>query len=292
MQSSHNSDKEAESAEQQGLLEGFHQWDPQDPQNARMLQLGAGKQEDVKDREPAQEMSCAVEPLQVDALLSRRRLQKIMERTEHEALEDDVPIIPAFEWEVDAGENLAGGVDQGGMPSPRGALLSETEAQRDFVRRVRARVRKVAAVKTHLSYNSIVREYMAEGEEMDLYAVFRRLQQLLLPKRTLRPHVSRPRPETSARFVRIHVSLSKVYNAPVRNVGDSGSSVSQSWNPAGRGHMPQGGYNAGGSAHSAHWQGGHMPFGHGGSMPSWHHGSGRFGAAPVVLGQSAMSGVA
>jgi len=290
-------------AGQDGILEGL-KFDPQDPDNARMLVPKPGAHGEAQDQEPGLEETCALAPSQVDVLLQKKRVQMILERTEHEAVEADAPVIPAFEYEADANTDQAAAGEFGGVSSPRAALLSETEAQRDFVRRVRGRIHKVAAVKTHLSYNTIVREYMAEGEEMDLFALFRQLQQLLLPKRTLRPHALKPRPEASARFVRVHVSLSKVYNAPIRNVDDGGAShqgsaptSSSGWNAGGPRALNSGGYasgyGAGGvpGAQPSFWQGGgfgSFPFGHNQQQPL---GGFSAGGAPSVLGQSSLVGV-
>jgi hypothetical protein len=129
-------------------------------------------------------------------------------------------MIPAFEREA----KLIGDDDIADISAfARGpgihGMVKATDAQIDFAKRIKARVRKISSVKTHLSYSSIVREF---GEEMIddtncIENLFEQLTKICRPKRTLRPeNVGMRKVETSAKMIKIHVSLAKVFHAPLR----------------------------------------------------------------------------
>ncbi|CAJ1344948.1 unnamed protein product [Effrenium voratum] len=116
-------------------------------------------------------------------------------------------LVPAFEDEARSLEQKEARED---------AIKKETAHQMEFRKRIQERTRRMATVKTHMSYKSIVREYGEEAEEGNFLELLERFQQFFQPKRTLRPSGARRRFESSVKVIRVHVSVAKVYDAPLR----------------------------------------------------------------------------
>lgn len=178
-----------------------------------------------------------------------RRIEKLVHRAEREGIDAERNLIPALERELprDQDEFLA---------DLKGSHL-QNDHQREFIRRVRARVKKVGTVKTHLSYKSIVREHGAEEEEQDLWVQLEKLAELFMPSRPLRPSGGERKMEVSAKQVRIHISLAKVYAAPVRCHDPNEGKVQQMQRPAPLtlgGSMPYGQAGWGGGFQSQGFQ--------------------------------------
>eukprot|EP00931_Biecheleriopsis_adriatica_P026090 TRINITY_DN15896_c0_g1_i1.p1 TRINITY_DN15896_c0_g1~~TRINITY_DN15896_c0_g1_i1.p1 ORF type:complete len:1745 (+),score=308.47 TRINITY_DN15896_c0_g1_i1:250-5235(+) len=189
-------------------------FDPQDPENAKML---------AESPAPKALPGYDTERLLLESSLGRKakssskagpvrskRIQKLLQRSEREGVDTERVLVPAFEKEVkdDQEEKIA-------TTDPT-SKFADTSHRREFVRRVRERVRKVAAVKSHISYSSIVTEHTSQEGESNYLALLKQFQDLFQPKRTLRPAGTRRKIESKAHTLRIHVAIAKVYDAPLR----------------------------------------------------------------------------
>ncbi|CAJ1420608.1 unnamed protein product [Effrenium voratum] len=135
------------------------------------------------------------------------RVGKLLQRMEREGMDSERLLVPAFEDEARSLEQKEARED---------AIKKETAHQMEFRKRIQERTRRMATVKTHMSYKSIVREYGEEAEEGNFLELLERFQQFFQPKRTLRPSGARRRFESSVKVIRVHVSVAKVYDAPLR----------------------------------------------------------------------------
>eukprot|EP00913_Durusdinium_trenchii_P032815 g30720.t1 len=151
-------------------------------------------------RRPSEELGTARRSL---------RIEKLLERMEREGMTSEKLLVPAFEDEARREElkKLEVKVE---------SKQKETEHQMEFRKRIQERTRRMASVKTHMSYKSIVREYGEEAEEGNLMELIERIQKIFQPKHTLRPTGTRRKFESSVRSIRVHVSVAKVYEAPLR----------------------------------------------------------------------------
>jgi hypothetical protein len=132
--------------------------------------------------------------------------------------------VPAFQVEVkSSGAGADVSLDLGELQKRR-IPGTESEENNDFLRRVRARIINMGAVEHHMSYRTIVKEMFDEDvEETDPFEqLLFALTGLFQPKRTLRPlppgatSISNRKVDLSAPAVKIHVSLGRVFNVPLR----------------------------------------------------------------------------
>lgn len=151
---------------------------------------------------------------------SRRslRIEKLLMRMEREGMDSEIKVVPGFEDEARREElqKLEVKVE---------AAQKETVHQMEFRKRIQERTRRMSTVKTHMSYKSIVREHGEEAEEGNLLEMLERFQKLFQPKHTLRPSGQRRKFENAVRSIRVHVSVAKVYEAPLRIDNGSGPSA-------------------------------------------------------------------
>ncbi|CAK0793211.1 unnamed protein product, partial [Prorocentrum cordatum] len=189
-------------------------YDPQDPENARVLLESAAPR-----ALPGYDVTrLGMEYSRLKAPGKSRRLKQLRDRAEHATHSTEQVLVPAFEREVKLDNQDE---DQYLFRSAADGSTSQVQVQHrdDFVKRVQARLRKTAIVKTHVSYKSIVREHGQETQESNLMEKLAVLATLFQPKQTLRPAGERKVLQAAARAARVHVSLSKLHNAPVRVTG-------------------------------------------------------------------------
>jgi len=170
---------------------------------------------------------------------SRRslRIEKLLMRMEREGMDSERQVVPGFEDEARHEElkKLEVKVE---------AAKKETVHQMEFRKRIQERTRRMSTVKTHMSYKSIVREHGQEAEEGNFFEMLERFQKIFQPKHTLRPSGLRRKFENSVRSIRVHVSVAKVYEAPLRIDSSAASAASTNLPPAPPlpGFGPRGGF--------------------------------------------------
>ena len=243
-------------------------FDPQDPENARMLlDSPAPKALPGYDLQRLARETCSLAARRkVGAKpFPGRRVEQLLGRAEREGLDTQRILVPAFEREV---REEADRVDVAPGASDLDARLKakmgkiETEYRRDFMRRIRARVHKLTTVKTHMSYRSIVKEWGAESQEYTWMERLEELQSMFEPSRPLRPRGGQRKQEISAKSVRVHVSLAKVHNTPLRCEdprGGGGGGGGGAYGPGGQALQQGSQFSLGGAAGAAQPSFGQMP---------------------------------
>ncbi|CAE7752100.1 Cc2d2a [Symbiodinium sp. CCMP2592] len=141
------------------------------------------------------------------------RVEKLLQRVERAGMDSERLLVPGFESEVREEKEAK---QKQEASDTKAGKQKESVYQMDFRKRIEERTRKMAMVKTHMSYKSIVREYGEEAEEGNLLELLERFQKMFQPKHTLRPSGGRRRFESSVKSIRVHISLAKVYDAPLR----------------------------------------------------------------------------